>query len=497
MDTQVRGGADVPAALEAAPFVNLRDPAQRLGPDGKPAVSRRAPRWEDVPDEKWNDWRWQLSQPRQRPRGLRGDPRADRRGARGPVRARQVPRGRHAVLRLSLIDPKDPNDPIRRQIIPLGRELHSFTGMMEDSLAEDRHSPVPGLVHRYPDRVLMLITTQCAVVLPVLHAQPDRRRPDPELQPQGARGPARLHPADAADPRRADLGRRRPHAGAEAARERPPGAARDPARRDRAHRVARAGVPAAADRRRALRDAREVPPAVAEHPRQPPQRDHARAVARLRQARQGGRAAGQPVGAPRRRQRLRPHPARAGPAAGREPGPAVLPLPVRPGRGRRPLPDAGRQGPRDHRGPARPHLGLRRAAVHRGRARRRREDPGHAQLRGVVLGPQGDPPQLRGLHHHLRGARRVHPARLQGLPVLPAPAPGAGPGGHHRRCSTASGCGSSRPASSRSTTAAPRAPTGSRTRPSGCRSAWARSRGRSTESARDMPVLEAGAPPTE
>jgi lysine 2,3-aminomutase len=38
----------------------------------------------------------------------------------------------------------------------------SFESMMEDSLAEDKHSPVPGLVHRYPDRVLMLITTQCA-----------------------------------------------------------------------------------------------------------------------------------------------------------------------------------------------------------------------------------------------------------------------------------------------------------------------------------------------
>ena len=51
------------AAREAdeAPFVNLRDPAKRLGPDGKPAVSRRARIWEDVPDEKWNDWRWQLS----------------------------------------------------------------------------------------------------------------------------------------------------------------------------------------------------------------------------------------------------------------------------------------------------------------------------------------------------------------------------------------------------------------------------------------------------
>jgi lysine 2,3-aminomutase len=48
------------------------------------------------------------------------------------------------------------------QIIPRAEEMQSFTAMMEDSLAEDRHSPVPGLVHRYPDRVLMLVTTQCA-----------------------------------------------------------------------------------------------------------------------------------------------------------------------------------------------------------------------------------------------------------------------------------------------------------------------------------------------
>jgi len=63
---------------------------------------------------------------------------------------------------LSLIDPDDPNDPIRRQVIPTDCEHEAFTAMMEDSLAEDRHSPVPGLVHRYPDRVLMLVTTQCA-----------------------------------------------------------------------------------------------------------------------------------------------------------------------------------------------------------------------------------------------------------------------------------------------------------------------------------------------
>ena len=48
-------------AAEAAPFVNRRDPARALGPDGLPARSRRAPKWADVPNQKWDDWRWQLS----------------------------------------------------------------------------------------------------------------------------------------------------------------------------------------------------------------------------------------------------------------------------------------------------------------------------------------------------------------------------------------------------------------------------------------------------
>jgi lysine 2,3-aminomutase len=60
------------------------------------------------------------------------------------------------------MDPEDPNCPLRRQVIPTGQEAIPFTDEMADSLAEDAHSPVPGLVHRYPDRVLMLVTTQCA-----------------------------------------------------------------------------------------------------------------------------------------------------------------------------------------------------------------------------------------------------------------------------------------------------------------------------------------------
>ncbi len=143
------------------PFVNLADPARALGPDGLPAVSRRAPIWEDVPDAQWNDWRWQLSHrvndlaEIEQVLNLTDDERA---GLSAPDKFRVD----ITPYFISLIDPDDPTDPIRRQVIPTGREQQAFTAMMADSLAEDRHSPVPGLVHRYPDRVLMLVTTQCA-----------------------------------------------------------------------------------------------------------------------------------------------------------------------------------------------------------------------------------------------------------------------------------------------------------------------------------------------
>jgi hypothetical protein len=52
---------DAARVAAETPFVNRRDPAKRSGPDGRPAVQPRAPICEDVPDEKWNDWRWQLS----------------------------------------------------------------------------------------------------------------------------------------------------------------------------------------------------------------------------------------------------------------------------------------------------------------------------------------------------------------------------------------------------------------------------------------------------
>ncbi len=62
----------------------------------------------------------------------------------------------------ALMDPHDPDCPIRRQVVPRQDELVVGEGDMVDPCGEDRHSPLPGLVHRYPDRVLLLALDTCA-----------------------------------------------------------------------------------------------------------------------------------------------------------------------------------------------------------------------------------------------------------------------------------------------------------------------------------------------
>jgi lysine 2,3-aminomutase len=126
-----------------------------------PLISKRAALYADVPDEKWNDWRWQLSHRLNTVQEINQvlpltESEKKALNTSGLFRVDITP------YFISLIDPDDPADPVRKQVIPRAEEMQTFTAMMEDSLAEDRHSPVPGLVHRYPDRVLMLVTTQCA-----------------------------------------------------------------------------------------------------------------------------------------------------------------------------------------------------------------------------------------------------------------------------------------------------------------------------------------------
>ena len=124
-------------------------------------TSKRAAIYADIPDKKWNNWRWQLSHRLNTLEEIEKvltltDSERDALATQGLFRVDITP------YFISLIDPDNPNDPIRKQVIPTSAEMVPFTAMMEDSLAEDKHSPVPGLVHRYPDRALMLVTTQCA-----------------------------------------------------------------------------------------------------------------------------------------------------------------------------------------------------------------------------------------------------------------------------------------------------------------------------------------------
>lgn len=124
-------------------------------------MSRRAPAYANIPDAQWYDWRWQLSHRLNTVEEFeRLFPLTE--SEKRALSAPNLFRVDITPYFASLIDPNDPSDPIRRQVIPTDAEMVPFTAMMEDSLAEDAHSPVPGLVHRYPDRVLMLVTTQCA-----------------------------------------------------------------------------------------------------------------------------------------------------------------------------------------------------------------------------------------------------------------------------------------------------------------------------------------------
>ncbi len=135
------------------------DPEEPSGVSQSP-TKLRSP-WRKVPDAKWFDWHWQMSNRLNSLDELQSVIRLSPDEIVG-ITAKDRFRLDITPYFAALMDPDDPNCPVRRQIIPTAAELQQADYLMEDSLGEDRHSPVPGLVHRYPDRVLMLVTTQCA-----------------------------------------------------------------------------------------------------------------------------------------------------------------------------------------------------------------------------------------------------------------------------------------------------------------------------------------------
>ncbi len=119
--------------------------------------------WANVTDADWNDWRWQLKHRITRLEQLeRFLPTLTPEERAGAVLADTRLAMAITPYFFNLIDPSDENCPIRRQVIPRLEETDTAPWEMTDPCGEDSHSPVPGLVHRYPDRVLFLVTDRCA-----------------------------------------------------------------------------------------------------------------------------------------------------------------------------------------------------------------------------------------------------------------------------------------------------------------------------------------------
>ncbi|MGB9876073.1 MAG: KamA family radical SAM protein, partial [bacterium] len=124
---------------------------------------REIPLWKDVQESQWNDWRWQVKNRITNIEELKQVINIDPEEEEGIRRALQVFRMAITPYFATLMDPVDRNCPIRLQSVPSVLETHRSKFDLHDPLAEERDSPVPGLTHRYPDRVLFLITDQCAM----------------------------------------------------------------------------------------------------------------------------------------------------------------------------------------------------------------------------------------------------------------------------------------------------------------------------------------------
>lgn len=117
----------------------------------------------DVSDEQWNDWKWQVSNRIETLEALKKCVNLTLNEEEGIKQSLKTLRMAITPYYLSKIDLENPNCPIRKQAIPTIAELNNVAADLHDPLHEDEDSPTPGLTHRYPDRVLFLITDQCSM----------------------------------------------------------------------------------------------------------------------------------------------------------------------------------------------------------------------------------------------------------------------------------------------------------------------------------------------
>ncbi|AKI97239.1 lysine 2,3-aminomutase [Kosmotoga pacifica] len=119
--------------------------------------------WRGVSEKDWNDWRWQVRNRITTLKELRQVINITEEEAHGIENCLKTLRMAITPYYATLMDPDNPRCPIRRQAVPTEKELQVGRWDMLDPLHEDEDSPVPGLTHRYPDRVLLLVTDQCSM----------------------------------------------------------------------------------------------------------------------------------------------------------------------------------------------------------------------------------------------------------------------------------------------------------------------------------------------
>jgi lysine 2,3-aminomutase len=151
---------------DARPFPQQPDAPAAGGfeDDEPPSLPRRHPVWENVPDSQWDDWRWQTQNSIRSVRQLRTLLSFSQEELEAIGRLEGDYKLAIPPYYFSLIDPENPHDPIRIQSVPSPLEAENPSGYeLEDPLEEDKDSPVPGLTHRYPDRVLLITTPNCSM----------------------------------------------------------------------------------------------------------------------------------------------------------------------------------------------------------------------------------------------------------------------------------------------------------------------------------------------
>lgn len=117
----------------------------------------------DVTDKDWNSWHWQVKNRIETLDQLKQYVNLTPEEEQGVAKALASIRMAITPYYLSLIDTDNQHCPIRRQSVPTEAELFTSPEDLLDPLSEDEDSPAPGLTHRYPDRVLFLITDMCSM----------------------------------------------------------------------------------------------------------------------------------------------------------------------------------------------------------------------------------------------------------------------------------------------------------------------------------------------